>query len=78
MCVLGRGVLGKQTLVDGNEDISWRQAMPRRGVESARRQSGDAKETDKNSGQERQTQRQRDNQAGEGKAGKIYMQFVLL
>lgn len=76
--MLGGGVLEKQTMVDGNEDITRRQAMPRHGAESARRQSGDAKETDKNSGQERQTQRQRDNETGEGKAGKIYMQFVLL
>lgn len=64
--------------MDGNEDISRWQAMPRHGAQSARRESTDAKETDKNSSQERQTHRQRDNKAGEGEAGKIYVQFVLL
>lgn len=64
--------------MDGNEDIARQQAMPRHGADSARRESRDAKETDKNSSQERQTHRQRDNKMGEGEAGKIYMQFVLL
>lgn len=40
--------------------------MPRHGAESARRENRAAKETDKNTGQERQTQRQRDDKTLRG------------